>query len=281
MPSLPRYLLSAIISSLFSFCLPAHAQFQHEGRVIDKNNKPVPYASVRLLRENTGSITDSSGNFQLRPRFHKKHDTLMISSVGFETLKLPVNGSELRGPFRLMAYSKKMEPVVVKSFSREGFTGSKTENVGFFRGWSAENKGGEIGKEISIPYKEYQLSKLRFKFYSPCDTVIIRVHIRDMDMDLPGAELISDSIASVFYRPAVADKSYEIDLQRYKIILEKKRLFIGLEVLKGNSGSGYCSVVFAGSEQGIFQYKSSARADWSRDDDFAIYMRLFVLHNEE
>jgi len=106
------------------------AQVQIEGKVIEDNTSPVPFASVKLTSQNRVSVTDGEGHFVLRLQSLKNTDTIIISSVGYENLILPAASALKKHEFILKAFTKKMETVTVRSFTREDVAGAKSDIVG-------------------------------------------------------------------------------------------------------------------------------------------------------
>lgn len=265
---------------LFIFSQTALAQLKIEGKVVEENDKAVPYASIKLANENEGIVTDSSGNFIFRIPAHKKNDTILISSVGYEPLKIPVAGVTKKARYILKSYSKKLETVVVRSFSKEDVAGAKSDNVGYFRSWNPDHTGGEIGRTLYMPHKEYLVSRVRFKIFSTCDTCIIKLHIREMSGGIPGRELLKQPVMQTFYHASSADKTYDIDLVKYNLVLQKESIFVSFEVLKGSSGTERCSMSFVGSEPGVYMYKSSESGEWRSTEDYAIHMKVFFRYDD-
>lgn len=255
------------------------AQVRIEGNILEEDSQPVPFASVKLSNHTEGVISDASGFFSLRLFSIKNTDTLLISSVGHETLKIPVLKAPQKGQYILKAYAKKMETVVLRSFGKEDMAGAKSDIVGYFRSWNTNNTHGEIGRSIYVPHKEYLVSKVRFKIFSTCDTCIIRLHVREIHNGFPGKELLKDSVAQVFYKAQVADKTYDFDLSKYNLILNKENIFVSFEVLKGSSGTKDCSLSFVGSEPGTYIYKSSENGTWSMTYDYAIHLKVFFRYD--
>ncbi len=261
--------------------LKTHAQEILKGKIIyEKDSTPIPYASIKLLNHTSGSISDTSGNFTLILPALKQSDTLLISSVGFESLKIPAKKALLKSKFALQGFSKNLESVIVRSFSKEEIAGAKSEIVGYYRSWNTRKTGGEIGRSFLVTHKEYQVAKVRFKIYSNCDTSIIRLHIRELINGQPGRELLTDSVAQIINMATLADKAYEFDLNKYNIILSQQNIFISFEVMDGsNSNYAPCSLSFVGSELGSYLYKSNYNDSWHFTDDYAIFMKVFFKHD--
>jgi hypothetical protein len=174
-----------------------------------------------------------------------------------------------------------MEAVIVKSFGKEDIAGAKVETVGYYRSWNTDKTGGEIGRTINVPHKEYQVSKVRFKIYSSCDTTIIRLHIREIKNGHPGQEILKNSVEQTILKANVADKAYEFDLNPYNIILKKQDIYVRFEVLKGSKkDQSNCSLSFVGSEPGTYIYKSRLFDDWNYINDYAIFMKVFFKYDD-
>jgi hypothetical protein len=74
-----------VISAFFSlFAFPANAQYLIRGSVFDSTGKkPLAYASIELQKENTGTVSNNDGYFEIRSG--SKEAQLKISILGFET----------------------------------------------------------------------------------------------------------------------------------------------------------------------------------------------------
>jgi len=278
----PKYHITKIIviaAVLFSIPFKkVQAQNLIKGTIVfAKDGKPVAYASVKLMSQNTGTVSDVSGNFSVALKHAKQTDTLLISSVGFDDLKIPALKAMQLSEFKLQEAQKMLESVVVRSFHKEEIAGAKSEIVGYYRSWNTENTGGEIGRTFLPGHSEYQVAKVRFKVYNTYDTCIIRLHIREMNNGEPGRELLRDSIAQIINKSSQADKAYEFDLDKYNVILSKKNIFVSFEVLEGTqSDNSNRSLSFVGSEEGNYYYKSGGHDNWHSSDEYTIYMKLLL-----
>ncbi len=251
-----------------------------KGKVTEENTTPIPFASVKLMHHPSGIVTDTAGYFKLTISASKQNDTIVISYVGYESLYISVR-SALKNPvFILKSNNQKMDAVVIKSFGKEDIACAQSEIVGYFRSWNTGRTGGEIGRSINVPHKEYQVSKIRFKIYSSCDTCIIRLHIREFNNRLPGTDLLKDTIEKTIIKADVADKAYEFDLSQYNIILSKENIYVSFEVMGGsNANYSNCSLAFVGSEPGIYIYRTRFYDDWTYTDDYAIFMKVFFKYD--
>lgn len=271
-----------VVGLTVSILIPALAapQFIIKGRVTEENETPIPYASVKLMHHSSGIVSDTAGNFKLVVPSSKQNDTIVISSIGYESLLIPVRNAVKKPGFILKTSNQKMDALVIKSFGKEDIAGARSEIVGYFRSWNTGKTGGEIGRNINVPHKEYQVSKVRFKIYSSCDTCIIRLHIREFNNRLPGADLLRDTIEKTIFKADVADKAYEFDLSQYNTILYKENIFVSFEVMGGsNANYSNCSLAFVGSEPGTYIYRNRFYDDWSYTEDYAIFMKVYFKYD--
>ena len=182
------------------------------------------------------------------------------------------------GKFELKEFSRNLPNVTVKSFTSEGVVGATRESVGFFRSWNYDGTGGEIGRVFSLPYEEYKIDRVRFKITNMCNACLLRLHIREVVDEQPGDELFSDSISITVNGATLDGKAPEFNLSKYDMVFANKQIFVGIEAISCTPAAGKkeCSLCFAGTELGSYNYKSTRNSTWEKMDDFAIYMKLFM-----
>ena len=252
------------------------AQVTIKGKVIYRSDAmPAAFASIGLLNHKSiETMTNFAGNFSLHIANSKSTDTLVISSVGYQSIKMPVSIAAKRSEFVLSEVVKSMEGVTVWNSQ---VIGSMSESVGYYRSWKHENTGGEIGRIFHLPYKKFKIDKIRFKAGNLCDTCLLRVHIRKVADGLPGEEILGDSISLFVNHLSLDTKIPEFDLTPYDLTFTEKDFFVGIEVLNcGNGKKGFCSFNFAGTEKGEYVYKSKGTNEWQTTDDYTIYLKLFL-----
>jgi CarboxypepD_reg-like domain len=278
---LNRNRISYFISFLFIIAIiliPSivFSQVTLNGKVVYRDGAtPAAFASVGLLNhKNIETMTNFAGNFSLHIANSKSNDTVVISSVGYQSLRMPLYIAAKRSEFVLSEVVKSLEGVTVWNSQ---VIGSMSETVGYYRSWKHENTGGEIGRIFHLPYKKFKIDKIRFKAGNLCDTCLLRVHIRKVVDGLPAEEILSDSISMSVNHLSLDTKIPEFDLTPYDLTFTEKDFFVGIEVLNcGNGKNGFCSFSFAGTEKGEYLYKSSATGDWQSTNDYTIYLKLFL-----
>lgn len=276
-----RPLLPALL--IFFFILLGHfSMAQSErltGRVlIEKNKTAAVSANISLLRQPAKTFSDASGNFSLKIPALRKDDTVLISMVGYETLRIPLLAAFNRAEFLLKEKSRTLEGVTVKAFSTHDVQGAMSESVGYIRSWSSRGNGGEIGRVFRLPYEEYKIDKVRFKVSNMCDTCLIRLHIRSMRNGLPDEELFEDSISVYVNKLSLDDKAPEFDLREKDLTFSEGSIFVSFEVLHcGLKPNPNCYFAFAGTDKGEYVYKPRETSEWtSINDDYTIYVKLFL-----
>lgn len=252
-----------------------------EGKVFYKDDAtPAAFVNVEIVnRKGLETMTNFAGNFSLRIPDTKSTDTVVISAVGYKSIRLPVLVAARRSEFVLSEIVKNMGGVTV--FNSHEVVGSKSESVGYYRSWNHQNSGGEIGRIFTLPYEKFKIDKIRLKAGNTCDTCLLRLRIRYVENDEPTDEIITDSITILVNKLSLDSKVTEFDLTPYDFIFTEKTFFVGVEVLKcGNGKKGSCSFSFAGTEKGEYKYKNGTQSEWQAtnpyDDNYTIYLKLFL-----
>ncbi len=135
----------AVLLLLFSPLL-AHAQTSVSGKITDeKTGNGIPNVSVLVKGKKTGTKTDNNGNFTIEAA---KGDVLTISSVGFESQKIKVDGNTIS--VGLTALQTELGEVVV--------TAMDIKRAPRELGFSASNVGG---KDVAESQRDNFLNALQ------------------------------------------------------------------------------------------------------------------------
>ncbi len=90
------------------------------GKVVDNSNhKPLDYVSVSLLNRPVGTITNSDGDFILKLSPEYRHDTIIISHVGYARQKKAISGFVGEEVINLQSISIRIREIKVKAVSVE------------------------------------------------------------------------------------------------------------------------------------------------------------------
>ena len=113
----PKSFFFAIILAT-ALPVSSFSQMMFTGKVIGKNDaSPIPFATIGIKGKNAGTVADSKGRFRMAfPRFVKHTDTVIISSIGFTSLKLPVSAATDIEEFQMEEDPMELPPISVFSF---------------------------------------------------------------------------------------------------------------------------------------------------------------------
>ena len=258
--------LSLLLITFFFITLNSlHSQIEFKGKIVSESeNKPIAFASIGVKGKRAGVVADASGNFRLTlPEFIKQSDTIIISSIGFQNIRMPVKQAIQNTEFHLQGIPKELSAVTHISFIKESILGNSSMDGAMFRAWYDYKTGGEIGKIISVPETQYKIEKIRFRVDNKCDTCWMRLHIRKVVNNEPGEELLKQNIIFPVTSYSLNDAGPEIDLSDYNIILSDYTIFVSFEVINCSSAEpAYSSLCFIGEENGEYVYKSFVNSDW-------------------
>ncbi len=97
-----NYTLLLLLSSFFAFS-------QIKGKVVNKNNEPLPFVSIYLENSLTGTTTNDNG-FYLLETSKKGKQTIVFQFLGFKTIKKQVDIQQF--PFELNVQMKEKEELL-------------------------------------------------------------------------------------------------------------------------------------------------------------------------
>lgn len=272
------------IVALFVFVIcsfTANAQVVISGKVTAAGNKPLKSASVGLLTAKKATQTDSAGLFTFYVPNSKRNDTLIISSIGYQPLKIAVQQAKQQNHFILSEYFKPMKDVKLHVFGNRSTYGNREESAAYFRSWSFDSTHGEIGRIFSVPHEEYKIHKVQFKVNYTCSNCSFKLHIRNVINGKPGEEILKDSVGMSMNRHVWLDKDVpSFDLSDYDMVMTNKKIYVGVEVIGCVKKDALpCSLCFVGTEKGGFMFKEKGDAEWEESfSDMDIYMKLELVY---
>ena len=205
------------------------------GKVINhKNKEAIAFVTVGLMKENIGTNASEDGSFQLVSTKIKLNDTLIFSSVGFATLKLPVDKFKTDNiVVELSEQQTILNEVIV---TNKSFWTSVTLNDFSKCGNSFISSSGyqtQLAQHFQAPKDNSILQDIKIcRFSLPLiaiEKTIFRIRIYDIDTlkKSPSSDLC-DQIIEVKTR----SKTISINLEKYKIRIPNKDFFVAVEWLK-------------------------------------------------
>ena len=85
-----KYILIPTLLLFCSFIVAQNKNIELKGTIVDETGEVLPYVAVSLVKKNIGTATTEDGEFSLYVSKNELKDSLSISSLGFDPLKLKV-----------------------------------------------------------------------------------------------------------------------------------------------------------------------------------------------
>lgn len=282
----------SLCTFLLWFCISAFCQQRVQGVVLNfTDRQPVTFATITYIKKNTGTFTDSLGQFQFRiPRNSKPTDSVVISAVGFENQYFAIKDFSETKEVLLKVNAGVLENVIILS-SIPSANGQE-KRISYYRGWNEKGTGGEIGQVFQLPASKMKLQAVQLKINQNYDTCFVKLHIRTVgkkpvmaDSSLkkfvalqnesyPGEELLTEEIII----PATNKFGLLVfDLEDKNIQLNTSKVFIGFEIIScQHSDSDVPSFFFMGSQEGENIFKEYKRSEWKPGHMYTIFINLLL-----
>jgi CarboxypepD_reg-like domain len=261
---------------LFSYCLFGQKTFT--GNITDEDtHQPISFASVGVLGMEIGSISSSTGIFKVTlPHQVKETDTILITSVGYHSLKLPVKDATKQKSFSLKSVEGVLPGVRVYDLKKTGRMGDDTANYSFYRGWYEYRTGGEIGRIVNVLHKKYKLNRITFQVDNKCDTCWLRLRVRKVAHFEPAEDLLQQSVIIPITQHTPNDGVIEFDVSDLGLLLREKKIYIGFEVIdcKNNDGKPL-SFCFIGADYGEHYFRKFPTVNWVNDSNYGLYLKMY------
>lgn len=109
-------------STLYIFLLSftfGFSQSTFEGYVLESKNKPLPFATVRILSNNTFTITNEDGKFKAKTG--QLLDTIEVTYIGFKTKRVAVSYFKDNKNLYLEEINNKLEEVTIVAVKSDNY----------------------------------------------------------------------------------------------------------------------------------------------------------------
>ncbi len=225
-------------------------QTTYKGMVVDKFTKEkIPYATVGLIKANTGINADEEGNFTLLTANNDISDTLIISCIGYQTEKVSINDMPFDRKFYLVKRETILEEVVI---GKRNYDNTITLNELSGCGNNYYGTSGytsQVAQHFQSPVENSMLSEIRI--CTSGEKCIFRIRVYDMDMKTgqPTTDL-ADTVIEV----KSGKRKVRIDVESYKIHIPSKDFFVALEWLKVPYNEHHYIASFKGEKKPQLNY---------------------------
>jgi CarboxypepD_reg-like domain len=277
--NLNKFLKFGAAFSIFILsCYYTYGQKVFRGHIMDEETMhPISYASVGVMGKEIGSISDSAGTFKVNlPNQVKENDTILITSVGYHSLKVAVKEATKKNMFQLKAIEGMLPSVMVYDLRKSGDLGDDTTNYSFYRGWYEYRTGGEIGRVINVLHKKYKLNRIVFQVDNKCDTCWLRLRVRKVTHFQPAEDLLQQSVIIPVTKHTPLDGVIEFDISDLGLLLREKKVYIGFEVIDCKNVDGRpLSLCFIGADYGEHYFRKFPTVGWTSEDAYGLYLKMF------
>ena len=271
---------------LFTF-YTSQAQLNYTGRIVDATTQePLPYVNIGIVNKGFGTVTDETGRFYLvidTVEF-KKEDIVQISSLGYETIRIPVGqitvGAEDFPNILMEPSDIQLDEVVLYSDALvpiTEFVGYRNYGERNFGYWNKEMAlGGELATKFNVRSGPRMLNSLEFEVWeNPSDSLLVRVNIYDTSGGLlgaPGANL-NKSQKNILHTVPNGKNIITVDLNEYEVFVEDD-FFVSLEIVKVFGEQKLGLVLAASGREGSSFRKYASQGEWEflSDLHMAFYM---------
>lgn len=217
---------------LFPFVVSAQSMLS--GWVVDaKTKQPVAFATVGLIRANSGVTATEAGHFTLGTVQSLLKDTLVVSCVGYQTKKIAVKnltGDSIR--IELDAFVQELTPVVVGKRDWNYVRLNEFESCGTI-GIGSNAITTQLAQLFTAPQEHsilhsVQICRFSIPIIAPQRAIFrLRIYAMDSLTRKPSRDLCTQVI-----EVKTSSKNVLVDLSPYNIVIPNKEFFIAIEWLK-------------------------------------------------
>ncbi|MGA9589712.1 MAG: carboxypeptidase-like regulatory domain-containing protein [Salegentibacter sp.] len=214
--------------TLFSFS----QEIEMNGILTDaETSKPIEFANIGIFGKNKGTVSKLDGKFSIRFPQEYTGDSLTISHVIYETVKIPIKDSK-NLVIQLQPNKNILPEVVLSNKKRKNRKiGVKSYNPLLWMGTLSEDTDIiESAKHIGIPdNKTVRVKKVNFYLRRGfvADSAFIRINFyKDVD-NFPGEKIVFKNIVQ---RKKIEQGWTTIDLEENAVFIEED-FFVGVEIL--------------------------------------------------
>ncbi len=267
MAVMERVVPRGVCLTMAIFLLAVSFSFTQEisGRVTDQDTaEPLAYASIGIIGTNSGTITDESGRFSLKVGDYPLSAIVRISMVGYHAKTYDLSdliGKDLTITLETAVTSLR-EITISPGQKKLKRSGTKTSSEKIITGWGGYGKGGERGTRIRIRKEPAEIEELHFHIASTTfDSLLFRVHIRDIQKGRPGKELLQEDI---LIPVAIRSGWVSVDMSPYRLVFDED-IALTLEWIRAwGDFSGEKSLhISAALGKGRLYAKEASEATWT------------------
>jgi hypothetical protein len=228
--SMIRIILFLLISHF------TYSQILVQGKVVDTNNRPIPYVNIGILNSTFGTISNEDGSFSISIPAHYKSDSILFSALGYSRKHVSVtDAQQINFKVSLSDHVVYLDEVEVNT---------KRESNKYFEFGNSHSRGGVLetdtltaGAALAVLINEntnpdfsfpVYLNKAQIRIFRnnlPSFKMRVRFYEVDTVTNQPGNDLLQQSIVM---ESEMRNGWLEFDLSKLNFIV-RGPFFMGFE----------------------------------------------------
>jgi hypothetical protein len=262
---------------LFHICvsLGFSQDIEMSGILIDsKTQAPIEFVNIGIQNKNKGTISNLDGKFHLKIPKELSTDSLTISHVNYETLKIPIRSIKDKTLHLEPKINELTEVVISNKKKKHRKVGVKSYNTLLWgRAISKDNDIMELAQRINIPNKSVKVNyaNIYLRRGFEADSSYIRINFYQNLNNLPGEKIVFQNIVQL---KLIEPGWIQIDLTKNDIYLDED-FFIGIEFIPNFKKP---TEVWAGGilTKGGAYSRTSSQASWTKSSGAAYSINVEI-----
>lgn len=216
------------------FSLVTKAQVKTGTIYSSETNSAIAYVNVGIIGKNVGTVSDESGNFELKVDSIYYKDSIRFTCIGYESktflaedfiqkdiVKIFLNSIQYKIPEASITEYRKAKNIVL------GITSTPIKKG---QGFAYSSLGSEMGINVYLK-KKVLLKDINFKIYKcPFDTVEYRVNIYVVNESLETKNILKEPVYLKFSKNDITE-ILTFDLRQYNLSITGN-ILITLELFR-------------------------------------------------
>jgi hypothetical protein len=241
---------------------------QLTGRITDsESGMAIGFASIGLTKTNQGANANQDGRFTLAYSSLASGDSLVVSCVGYTTIKLSIQKDRSFYDIRLQRKASVLREVIIRSFTKKITLPWESKRSGLTLSTMGINT--QVARLLEAPETFSRVESVRVAtgshgIFDKDKEARFRIRIYDYDsaFGMPGADLC-DSVIEVVGKGVVV-----VNLEKYRIIIPQKRFFVSVEWLMIDENKNETSAVTSDKKDTLYTtYRPRVRIRRTDNDD--------------
>ena len=254
-----RKLKLCIIVFILAFNM-LYGQRKITGSVFDENNNlPIEYVNIGIVGKNIGTVSDKDGKFSLLIESQYTNDSLLFSSIGFESRFVKISEIKENNIINLKEKSYTLNEVIVNPLIFKEHVFGITSKSGIIAGGFADNKLGYEGGLLMKNKKKAIIKRVNLNVRScTYDTIFYRLNIYEFRGKDDFENILTEPIYLCASKENILKNGLQINLEDKNIMVNGDFL-VTLEYIKE---LGHYGLWFPMSLKQKTYYRKTSQGSW-------------------